>query len=319
MTRHGTTSKATNRDVAVAALTLGGVLLAGCAGGPLGALGTLGAGNGGSLMRDLRVLAADDMAGRAPGTEGGAKARAYLLGRLREVGLQPFAGGWEQPFTRQSRGKTVGGVNLLGFVRGTARPDRWIVVTAHYDHLGVREGQIHNGADDNASGVASMLELARALRTAAPRHSVAFVALDAEEQGLAGARAFVEAPPVPLSQVALNLNLDMTARADDGLLWVAGAHQHPSLRPILEPLTAEGPVSLRFGKDTPADKGPDNWVMASDHGAFHEKGVPFLYFGVDYHPDYHAPTDDADKVEPARLEASTRLIVRAFRALDAAL
>lgn len=270
-------------------------------------------------MGDLRVLSADDMEGRAAGTPGGERARAFLISRFEDLGLEPPPTGRLQAFTREGRRGSVSGVNVLGMVRGTERPDRWIVVTAHYDHEGIRNGQVYNGADDNASGVATMLELARRLPDERPRHSVLFIAFDAEERGLQGARAYVDAPAVPLAETALNLNLDMTARLDDGFLWVTGTYQHPRLRPLLEPIGTVNGVSLRFGKDTPQDTGANNWVEASDHAAFHERGVPFLYLGADYHADYHQPTDDVERIDPDVFAAGTELTIRAFRALDAGL
>lgn len=276
------------------------------------------------LITDLRILSADDMEGRDTGAAGGARARTYIVSRLEAMGVEASAMGRLQPFQAQGRtregAKTFNGTNILGLIPGTRVGDRYIVVSAHYDHVGANDGQIYNGADDNASGVATMLELARSLKAQAPEHSVIFVAFDGEERGLIGARHFVEAPPVPLSSIALNLNFDMTARAEtDGRLWVTGTHQHPTFRPVLEAVPAQGPVSLAFGKDTPQDTGADNWVEASDHGAFYRAGVPFLYLGVDYHPDYHKPTDDFGKVTPAVFTASTALAIASFRALDRAL
>jgi len=273
------------------------------------------------LLEDVRILAADDMQGRDTGSEGGAKARAYIIDRLEALGVAPPAMGREQPWEMQGRTregpKTFNGVNVIGVIPGTRVRDRYIVVTAHYDHVGVNDGQIFNGADDNASGVATMLALAAELKREAPDHSVLIVALDGEERGLLGARHFVEAPPVPLESVAMNLNFDMTARAEtDGKLWVTGTYQHPNLRPLLEPLPANGAVSFAFGKDTPQDTGADNWVEASDHGAFHRAQVPFLYFGVNYHPDYHRPSDDFERITPSVFISATELAIAGFRALD---
>lgn len=277
------------------------------------------------LIEDLRILSTDEMAGRGVGTPGGEMARNYLVGRFEALGIAPPAMGRLQPFestvTRRD-GSTVryNGVNILGVIPGTRVTDKYIVITAHYDHEGVKNGEIYNGADDNASGVATMLEIAARLKAAQPEHSVLFVALDAEEEGLLGAKHFVEAPPFPLSAIALNINYDMTARAEtDGKLWVTGTYQHPNLRPMLEPIPANGAVSLAFGKDTPEDKGADNWVMASDHGAFHRAGVPFLYFGVNYHPDYHRPSDDFDKITPSVFISATELAWEGFRVLDRSL
>jgi Zn-dependent M28 family amino/carboxypeptidase len=277
------------------------------------------------LMDDLRVLSADDMAGRGVGTPGGEMARNYLVGRMEALGIAAPAMGRLQPFEstmtrRDGTSVTYNGVNVLGLIPGTRVTDRYIVITAHYDHVGIKNGEIYNGADDNASGVATMLEIAARLKAAPPEHSVLIVALDGEERGLLGARHFVEAPPFPLTSIALNINYDMTARAEtDGKLWVVGAYQHPNLRPILEPIPANGAVALAFGKDTPEDKGEDNWVMASDHGAFHRAGLPFLYFGVNYHPDYHRPTDDFDKITPSVFISATELAWAGFQALDRSL
>ncbi len=273
------------------------------------------------LWSDLSILAADDMQGRGPSTPGGEKARAYIVSRFEEMGIAAPAMGRLQPFQATSRrGATVNGVNVLGVIPGTRRGDRYIVVTAHYDHVGAPDGVIHNGADDNASGVATMLALAAELKRRAPEHSVIFVAFDAEESGLLGAKHFVEAPPVPLESIALNLNFDMTARAEtDSKLWVTGTYQHPSFRPLLEGIAPVGGISLAFGKDTPQDTGANNWVEASDHGAFFRANVPFLYLGVEFHPDYHQPTDDVERVQAAVFQSSTTLAIQSFRALDAGL
>ena len=276
------------------------------------------------LMDDVRVLSADDMEGRDTGAAGGERARAYIVSRLEALGVQPASFGRLQPFEATGRTregpKTFNGVNILGLIPGTAVADRYIVVTAHYDHVGMSGGQTYNGADDNASGVATMLELAKRLKAAPPRHSVLIVALDGEERGLLGAREFVKAPPVPLASMALNINYDMTARPEtDGHLWVTGTYQTPALRPILDPVAPVGAVSLAFGKDTPQDTGENNWVNSSDHAAFKDANVPFLYFGVDYHPDYHRPSDDFERITPAVFQNATEIAINAFVALDAAL
>lgn len=276
------------------------------------------------LLDDVRILSADDMQGRDTGSEGGERSRAYIVSRLEAMGVQAPPFGRLQRFEATGRTregvKTFSGVNIVGLIPGTRVADRYIVVTAHYDHVGVNDGQIFHGADDNASGVATMLELAARLKAQPPEHSVLIVALDGEERGLLGAREFVKAPPVPLSSLSLNLNFDMTARAEtDGHLWVTGTYQHPNLRPVLEAVAPNGAVSFAFGKDTPQDTGENNWVDASDHGAFHEAGVPFLYMGVDYHPDYHRPSDTFDRITPSIFTSATEIAIAGFRALDQAL
>ena len=276
------------------------------------------------LLEDVRIPSADDMQGRDTGSEGGERARAYIVARLEAIGVQAPPFGRLQPFEAPGRTregvKTFSGINIVGLIPGTRVADRYIVVTAHYDHVGVNDGQIFHGADDNASGVATMLELATRLKAQPPEHSVLIVALDGEERGLLGAREFVKAPPVPLSSISLNLNFDMTARAEtDGHLWVTGTYQHPNLRPVLEAVQPNGAVSFAFGKDTPQDTGENNWVDASDHGAFHAAGVPFLYMGVDYHPDYHRPSDTFERITPSVFTSATEIAIAGFRALDQAL
>lgn len=276
------------------------------------------------LLEDVRILSADDMQGRDTGSAGGERARAYIVSRLEAIGVQAPPFGRLQPFEAPGRTregvKTFNGVNIVGLIPGTRVADRYIVVTAHYDHVGVNDGQIFHGADDNASGVATMLELAARLKAQPPEHSVLIVALDGEERGLLGAREFVKAPPVPLASISLNLNFDMTARAEtDGHLWVTGTYQHPNLRPVLEAVEPNGAVSFAFGKDTPQDTGENNWVEASDHGAFHAAGVPFLYMGVNYHPDYHRPSDTFERITPSVFTSATEIAIAGFRALDQAL
>lgn len=273
------------------------------------------------LLEDVRILSADDMEGRDTGSPGGERARAYIVARLEAIGVEAPPMGRLQPFEAEGRtregSKKFNGTNILGLIPGTRVADRYIVVSAHYDHVGVSEGHIYNGADDNASGVATMLELATRLKASPPEHSVIIVAFDGEERGLIGAKHFVEAPPVPLSSIALNINYDMTSRAEtDGRLWVTGTYQHANLRPLIEGVGPMGAVSLAFGKDTPADTGADNWVSSSDHGAFHRAGLPFLYFGVDYHPDYHRPSDDFERITPSVFASATELAISAFRRLD---
>ena len=276
------------------------------------------------LLADVRILSADDMEGRDTGSPGGERARAYIVSRLEAIGIAAPPMGRLQPFAAEvptrSGPKRYAGTNILGLIPGTRVPDRYIVISAHYDHVGTRDGLIYNGADDNASGVATMLEIATRLKAQPPEHRVIIVAFDGEERGLIGAKHFVQAPPVPLTSIALNLNFDMTARAEtDGHLWVTGTWQHPTLRPMLESVTAVGPVSLAFGKDTPQDTGENNWVEASDHGAFFKAGIPFLYLGVDYHPDYHRPSDDFERITPSVFASATELAVSSFRALDSAI
>lgn len=270
------------------------------------------------LMADLSVLAADSMEGRRVGTPGSARARSYLLRRFEEIGIAPFGDSLSHPFEVSSRNaQAQTGVNVLGVIRGSRTPDRYIVVSAHYDHLGVRNGEIFNGADDNASGTAAILAVAAYFKANAPAHSLIIAAFDAEEGGLRGARAFLAEPPVPVDAIVMDVNLDMVARGDNGELWVTGTYQNPQLLPLIDSIARTAPVTLRPGHDSPEYSGSDNWTNASDHGPFNSAGIPFLYFGVEDHPDYHRPTDDFEKVDADFYTRSVNTILSALIALDA--
>jgi Zn-dependent M28 family amino/carboxypeptidase len=266
------------------------------------------------MLSDVAVLAHDSMEGRAPGTPGSLRARAFLERALAEGGVRPPAGGFARAF-EWARGN---GVNFVGTVPGRAGAAEVIVLTAHYDHVGVRAGQVYNGADDNASGVAAVLEITRRIAREPLAHDLVIALFDAEEVGSQGARAFVAAPPVPLERVALNVNLDMVSRTD-GLLWAAGSFHTPALRPVLERVASRSPVELRLGHDRPGAPEGDDWTTQSDHVAFHELGIPFVYFGVEDHADYHRPTDDVERIDPGEYVAAARTILAALRELDAAL
>ncbi len=269
------------------------------------------------LLEDLRYLSSDPLAGRATGTQGAALARAYLAEGFRSAGVEPVGGVFDWPFSWLPAGEAEAreGVNLIGGRTGSEHPERYIVVSAHYDHLGVRDGVVFNGADDNASGATALLAIARALRATTTRNSILFVAFDAEESGLRGAHAFVADPPVPLEQVAIDVNLDMVARTG-GLLWAAGGAHTPALVPLLERVAATSPVELALGHDRPGAPEGDDWTRSSDHAAFFQEGIPFLYFGVEDHPDYHRPTDDFENVDPGEYLNALRTILTTLLALD---
>lgn len=268
------------------------------------------------LHEDVRILAADDMEGRLVGTAGSARARAYLLERLRTIGLEPVDAGFAHPFEAEHDGKVLKGVNLIARIRGSGSSDRVLLIGAHYDHFGTREGKVLNGADDNASGVAVLLSIAEQFARARPVHDVIFALWDAEEQGFYGAKAFAAKPPVPLSRIAMNLNLDMMSRNDQNELWLAGAHHYPFLRARFERVAAQAPVSLRLGHDGPPWKGADDWTDGSDHSVFHRKGIPFAYFGVEDYPDYHKPTDDFAAIPKAFFARSAATALLAARLFD---
>jgi hypothetical protein len=257
-----------------------------------------------ALLRDLFRLADDSMAGRLIGSPGNFKARDYVAARFDALGLiRPTGGRLQRVGVSASRLPGVDAAwNVLGIVPGRDSTAGWIVVTAHYDHLGIGRpvagDSIYNGADDNASGTAALAVLAQYFQRHPTRHALLFAAVDGEERGMPGSRGLVESAPVPMEAVVLNVNLDMISRNARGELYLAGPGRHPALRPIAERTIACAAVTLRLGHDTEAAGPGNDWTMQSDHAQFHRAGIPFAYFGVEDHPDYHRPSDHAEAVMP---------------------
>ncbi len=272
------------------------------------------------LLRDVQVLAHDSMEGRQTGTPGNERARRYLLERFEEIGLLPFGDSYEHSFPVEGPGgAALEGVNVVGRVDGSGSGDHVLVVTAHYDHLGVRNGEIYNGADDNASGTAGLLALARRFVEHPPEHTIVFAAMDAEEMGLQGARAFISDPPVDVEHIELNVNMDMVSRSEAGELYAAGTYHYPSLGELLDEVEPAGGLELLRGHDRPDLPPGEDWTMASDHAAFHEEGIPFLYFGVEDHPGYHDPSDAFEDITPDFFVDAVTTVLRFTQLADARL
>lgn len=277
------------------------------------------------VLDDLRRLSDPSMAGRAAGTPGNEAARAYIEAALLDAGAKALPGaGLRQSFQLTGGASTSDmgtgvGVNLIGYIPGSEDPGHFIVLTAHYDHLGVRGGELYPGADDNASGSAALLELARYFSSHPPRNSIIIAALDAEEGGLRGARYFVDNPPVPLDSIGLVINMDMIGRNDRRELFVAGTYHYPFLSPLVDEVAASSRLSVRKGHDRPDGSAGDDWTQSSDHGPFHTAGVPFLYFGVEDHQDYHRPSDSFDGIQRGFFVEAVRTILRTVVDADARL
>ncbi|MCC6241553.1 MAG: M28 family peptidase [Gemmatimonadaceae bacterium] len=269
------------------------------------------------LMARLSALSADSMEGRRAGTPGAARARAWLVRELTAMGAKPVGASFEHFVKLPARsGSDTAGANVVARIPGTRSGGPVIVLSAHYDHLGVRNGEIYNGADDDASGCVALLTIGERLMKAPLEHDVILAFFDAEESGLIGSRAFVGSGPFTPEQIALNINLDMVARQDGKALWVVGTSHYPTLKPIAEAAVEGSPISVRFGHDTKDLKPGDDWTGSSDHAPFHAKGIPFLYLGVEDHPDYHKPGDDADKIDASFFRATVDYAFRLVRAAD---
>ncbi|HEY2827342.1 MAG TPA: M28 family peptidase [Pirellulales bacterium] len=262
----------------------------------------------------VNTLADDALEGRATGTRGGRAAGAYLGQQFQRLKLRGGAadGGYYQPFGSNSR-------NLLGWIEGSdpELKKQYVLVIAHYDHVGYGKasnsfgplGQIHNGADDNASGDAGILEVANAFSQLPqpPKRSVMFALWDAEEDGLLGSKYWIDHPSVPLTNVAAVLNVDMIGRLRDNRVIVYGGRSSYGWRQLLSRDNESTGLALNF-----------DWLMKadSDHQPFFATGVPVIMLHTGLHEDYHRPSDKADKINSAGLKLVSQLLFCA--ALDLA-
>lgn len=284
---------------------------------PLAAIDSVG------LMSDVFRLAHDSMRGRFIGSPEGVKGRDFLAARFDAIGLKTLPPGRVHPIV-VTPSPSVNNINrawnVVGMVVGTTTPDKYIVVTAHYDHLGIGRAvggdSIYNGADDNASGASALITLAKHFMAMPPKHSVIFAAVDGEERGMWGSRHFVDAPTVPLDRILLNVNMDMIGRNVKHELYAAGPGKYPQLRAIVDAVAACAPVTLLLGHDTPAAGPGNDWTSQSDQESFHRKGIPFVYFGEEDHPDYHKPSDHADRLMPGFYVNAVRTVADMVRKFD---
>ncbi len=277
------------------------------------------------LMAAVTTLADPKFEGRAAGSPGGLAARAWVVDRFKAHRAAPGVGRLRASIhlhahddERTAGGRRARTCSGCASARDPKLP--YFVVSAHYDHLGVRDGQIYPGADDDASGVAVILEIAAFCQKTPFRHSIVFAAFDAEERGLQGATAFVVKPPVPRDRIALNVNLDMVSRNDKREIFIAGTYHYPDLKAPLEDVAKRAPITVLFGHDKPVAiaGGVEDWTNQSDHGPFHAAKIPFVYFGVEDHADYHKPTDTADKINRGFFVDVAETILDAVIALDRA-
>jgi hypothetical protein len=270
------------------------------------------------FLADIETLAADDMSGRLVGTEGSIKAQQYIVGRFNAIGISPWRGDFSHQFKMKHRdGRDIdNATNLVGVVEGTANDGRYIVITAHYDHLGEHDGKIFNGADDNASGVAGLLAAATYFKANPLPVGLIFAALDAEEGGLRGAHALVAQMDSLglLDTVVMNINMDMISVSEVGELYAVGTYHYPFLKPVIEAVASESPITLLMGHDSPDLKPGDDWTNSSDHAAFHRKGIPFIYFGVEDHAWYHTSDDTFDKVTREFAVGAAETVIMAIKA-----
>lgn len=274
-------------------------------------------------MSHLQFLASDQLAGRKTLEEGNLKARQYIQNFLSNLDhAESIYPDYTQYFSfenSRTKKRFDDAANLIAYIPGS-ESKKIIVITAHYDHVGIGRpnatgDSIYNGADDNASGTAALLEIATYFSQNMPKHAIMIAALDAEEMGLQGAKALVNDFPYELDQILLNINMDMIGRNDQDELYVSGTHYYPQYKDLLAKTAQNQSVHLKFGHDIPGT-GSDDWTKSSDHGAFFAKQVPHLYFGVEDHKDYHQPSDDLLGIQIDFFTHATNLILDCILSID---
>ena len=256
----------------------------------------------------IRFLSADSLEGRLIGSEGNRKARDYIEGVYRSLALSMYEGTYLDPFAFQVNGETREGSNVVGYVEGTEQPDRFIVVTAHFDHLGVRDGEIYNGADDNASGTAALLEAAAAFAAldVPPARSVVFLAVSGEEKGLLGSEYYSENSTVPLEGIIMNINLDMVGRSHPDTVIGIG-RQYTNLGALTDRILREHPdLGFTLIEDpVPEEQG----FFRSDHLNFVNKDIPAIFFSAGFdHEDYHKPSDEFELIDMDKTARVSRMV-----------
>jgi len=270
------------------------------------------------LRRHVEFLADPALEGRALGTAGIDTAAAYIARRFHEIGLQPAGpgGSYFQPFEAKTKAGKVTARNVVGLLPGGlvgARP--YIVLGAHYDHLGtggedfrgVVRGSIHPGADDNASGVAGILEIAEYFASAGPLdRTLVFIAFSGEELGLLGSAHFVDHPTLPLEYVLAMLNLDAVGRPDPGEVTLFGTQTATEFDSLLL-VANDADLKLMVEGDA---------IGPSDHTSFALKQIPALHFFGAAHTDYHRPSDTPDKLNYPGMEALVRYTARMVEVLE---
>ncbi|WP_452219962.1 M28 family peptidase [Lacinutrix salivirga] len=280
-----------------------------------------------TIEEDVAFLSSDSLEGRQTGSEGEQKAAQYIADRFTAIGLQSKGtDGFFQTFsfkpktnphqkvnyTVKEGDSTITATNVIGFIDNKA--ENTIIIGAHYDHLGYGaegslhrgEKAIHNGADDNASGVAVLLNLAKKLMAGNSNNNYLFMAFSGEEMGLLGSNYFVKNPTIDTKKVNYMINMDMVGRLKaDSTLAVYGVGTSPILK---QTLTSNNEKFKLIQKES--------GVGPSDHTSFYNADIPVLHFFTGQHEDYHKPTDDAEKLNYEGMKTISNYIYEIISDLD---
>jgi len=269
------------------------------------------------LQAIVTRLSSDEFEGRKTQTQGAAKSRDYIKQQFQGLGLQPWGADFIVPFEYQTFFTQENGANVVATAMATEPTNRWRIIVAHYDHLGMSGSKIYHGADDNASGVAAMLAIAKhwqqqfALQSnTLPKVNLMFVATDAEEPGLYGSIALVEQlkTRLPEATFELMLNLDMVSHPGRPYaIYLEGSRNFTQFTQFKPLLNQQNRLCIKLSHPKPVGRSiqSTDWLRASDHYSFHKANIPWLYFGVPTHPQYHTPEDTVATIDITFLAAVT--------------
>lgn len=277
------------------------------------------------LKKNLYVIASDEMEGRDTGSKGQKKAGEYMVNYYRNLGISyPKAlGSYYQTVPSSFMKKRGGGnlpdsENIMAFIEGSEKPEEIVVISAHYDHVGTKNGVVYNGADDDGSGTVAVMEMAKAFQEAkkagnGPKRSILFLHVTGEEHGLFGSEYYTDNPVFPLANTVVDLNIDMIGRDDPDnrgkqYVYVIGSDMLSSqLKAINEEANRKtNNLELNYKYDDLND--PQQLYYRSDHYNFAKNNIPVAFFFDGIHEDYHKPTDDPDKIDYKLLEKRTQLV-----------
>ena len=277
------------------------------------------------LKAHLNIVASDEMEGRETGSSGQKKAGRYLISQYEKNGVSFPKGAkdYYQPvpaayLNAQYNENLPDSENVWAFIEGSEHPEEIVVVSAHYDHVGMKNGEIYNGADDDGSGTVALLEIAQAFQQAkneghGPKRSILILHVTGEEHGLHGSRYYSENPLFPIKNTVADVNIDMIGRRDDlhkntnDYVYVIGSdYLSTDLYNICEDVNKKY-INTNLDYKFNDRKDPNRFYYRSDHYNFAKHGIPsvFLFNGV--HADYHQASDEVDKIEFDALAKRTQL------------
>jgi len=281
--------------------------------------------NAADLKKNLYVIAADDMEGRDTGSKGQKKAGEYMINYYKNLGISaPKAlGSYYQKVPSEFMKQRGGGnlpdsENILAFIEGSEKPDEIVVVSAHYDHVGTKNGVVYNGADDDGSGTVAVMEIAKAFQQAkkagkGPKRSILFLHVTGEEHGLFGSEYYSEHPVFPLANTVVDLNIDMIGRDDPAnrgkqYVYVIGSEMLSSQLKVINEAANKRTNNLELNYKYDDLNDPEQLYYRSDHYNFAKHNIPVAFFFDGIHEDYHKPGDDPEKIDYQLLEKRTQLI-----------